>query len=202
MSAQEPESSPYRILYVSAAGQVGGAEKSLLDLLDGLDRSRFEPAVAFPAGGDLAEELARREIPLSLVSLSRFRRTWNPFQLAGYAFRWCRGASDVRQVIDFRKPDVVHANGDMAQVYVGKAGRARPAARVWHVRDTASPVWLRRRLAARADRIIAVSHSVEKALVSQGIPAEKIRVVLNGIDTKPFESVPPPPEGPATVGMV
>ena len=40
-----------------------------------------------------------------------------------------------------------------------------------------------------ADRIIAVSHAVKAHLIAQGVEAEKIRVVHNGIDLHPF--VPP-----------
>ena len=48
-----------------------------------------------------------------------------------------------------------------------------------------------------ADRIIAVSRAVKEHLVAQGAPAEKIRVVYNGIDLSRFE--PPSDVGAAKV---
>jgi glycosyltransferase involved in cell wall biosynthesis len=49
-------------------------------------------------------------------------------------------------------------------------------------------VWLRKlwrkTTARRVDRYIAVSHNVRKALVGEGVPAERIAVVLNGVDTE------------------
>ena len=54
---------PRRVLYVSHVHRLGGAERSLLDLLDGLDPARYAAHVALPGDGDLADGLTARGIP-------------------------------------------------------------------------------------------------------------------------------------------
>lgn len=191
-----------RILFVTAASRLGGAEKSLLDLLDCLDLSALEPLVALPGGGDLVAEVEKRKIPHLIFPFLRFRRTWNPMQLALFGASWKRLSGTLRNVMTQQGITLVHANGDMAQIYAGRAARAAGARLVWHVRDLTPLRWLRPRMALHADRIVAVSKAVLEMLVNAGVAPEKIRVVTNGLETSVFEAVPPPSPAPHTVGMI
>lgn len=64
----EPSKSPVGIAYVMPNLERGGTEKHVLDLAAGLDRGRFAPVVvATSAGGPLAEEFRRREVPVHVL---------------------------------------------------------------------------------------------------------------------------------------
>jgi len=190
------------ILYVSTVSEVGGAEKSLLDLLDCLDRERFCPAAALPDEGTLKQELEARDVPSSIVAFRRFKRTLNPLRLGMYSASWQTCSRALARVADERDTALVHANGDAAQIYAYPLKRRRALPIVWHVRDLTALRIVRRKMAPSADRIIATSQAVRDMLAGEGLPESKIRIVLNGIDTAPFESVPPAQEGPPTVGMI
>jgi glycosyltransferase involved in cell wall biosynthesis len=202
MESNEQEQSRSRILYVSTAAAVGGAEKSLLDLVDCLDRTRFEPVVALPGDGTLEQELASRGVPCATAPFRRFKRTLNPFRLGLYSASWQIGSRALARVADEFDARLVHANGDTAQIYAYPLKRRCGIPIVWHVRDMTALRRLRRKMAFSADRIIAISRAVRDMLVGEGLPEAKIRVILNGIDTKPFESVPLPEAGPPTVGII
>jgi glycosyltransferase involved in cell wall biosynthesis len=61
---------------------------------------------------------------------------------------------------------------------------------------------LARRLFRRGDRFLALSHHMEAALVAQGCPAEKIRIVRLGVDLSRFAGERAAPGGTTTVLMV
>ena len=56
-----------KICYVTHLPKISGAANSLLDLLDALDRSHYEPFVITNYRGDLVNELEKREIRYSIV---------------------------------------------------------------------------------------------------------------------------------------
>ena len=56
------------VCYVTHKPNLTGANRSLLDLLDGLDRDRYEPVVLVNRRGPLLSELKKRDIPSGNVS--------------------------------------------------------------------------------------------------------------------------------------
>ena len=56
------------------------------------------------------------------------------------------------------------------------------AAAIWHVRDLVPLERIAPQLAARSTRIIAISACVAEQLEKDGVPAEKITVIYNGLD--------------------
>ena len=52
-----------KVCYVTHKPNLTGANRSLLDLLDGLDRDRYEPVVLVNRRGPLLAELKKRDIP-------------------------------------------------------------------------------------------------------------------------------------------
>ena len=191
-----------KVLYVSPVAEIGGAEKSLLDILDCLDRERFDPVVALPGSGTLKAALDGRHVPTAEVKMERPKRTWNPLKLGRHSATWQLGTRQLGHVMDEHGAELVHANGDMAQLYAYPGAQKRKLPLVWHVRDLTSLRLLRRRMAFPADRIIAISEAVKEMLLGAGIREDKVQVVLNGIDTAPFEAVPRPQPGRTVVGMI
>lgn len=67
-----PASPPVRILFVSHNGGMAGAQQTLLTLLEGLDRNLFEPHLAVPYRGELAERVTRLGIPVYVTQLQHW----------------------------------------------------------------------------------------------------------------------------------
>ena len=191
-----------RILFVSVVARLGGAERSLLDLLDEIDRRCFDPFVALPGEGELQDALEARSIPIFTVPLERFHRTLNPIRLANYSAAWNAGCQALSTIVQQQSIELIHSNGDIAQLYAYSVACSEDVPLIWHVRDLTPLKWLRPRLAKNATRVVAISSAVRSMLLDSGVPGKKIQVVLNGIDTSPFESVPTPLTAEPVVGMV
>jgi len=71
----EPPDRPTPVLVVSNHGHVvGGGELSMLDLLRGLDRRRWAPALVVPEDGAVAVRGRGLGLPIHVVPLPTLRR--------------------------------------------------------------------------------------------------------------------------------
>lgn len=164
---------------------MGGAEHSLLALLEALDRSRVRPLLA-AVPGPLADAARELGVAVHFMPLS---------QLKGHAtalIRLARGVAPLVALIRRERVDVVHANVLRAAVYAAPASQVTRKPLVWHVRDILAPDRTTRRLCGRAAAVIAISEAVRSALPC----AERARVIYNPV------AVPPPqPRSRAELGL-
>jgi glycosyltransferase involved in cell wall biosynthesis len=183
-----------KVLFLTRALNVGGAERQLVVLARGLQKRGHEVAVAvFYPDGALEGEL--KEVGIPILSLAK-RRRWD---IVGFVLRLIRMARCYR-------PDVLHTYiSNLVTVVVQPF---LPSTKiVWGVRssymDFSRYDWLFRvsyRLACRlshsADLIIANSHAGRRGHVTDGYPAGKMVVIPNGIDIERFR---PNPEARAKI---
>jgi len=166
---------PTPILVVSNHGAVvGGGELSMLELLRGLDRRRWAPALVVPDDGAVATHGRDLGLPIHVVPLPTLRRP-------GYAM-----ASSVRMLRRLARRTgaaLIHANGSRAMMYGGLAGRTTGRPAVWHVRIAQSDGVVDRALYALATGVIATSDAVARRFCRA---AAKVRLVPNGIDLTRF----------------
>lgn len=181
---------PLPILYVNHVTQMSGAERSLLDIMQGLDRVRFTPILAGPPGGPLFDEAEQSDIACRSIDLRRFKRTRNPISLGLNALHVARRATELAAIVRAENIRVIHSNSDIAQIYAGRAGRMTGRPVVWHSRDLTDLGVLGPRMAQHADRVIAISRSVEARLRRYVDPASKLVQIYNGIDTEEFRPDP------------
>lgn len=155
---------------------MGGAEQSLLLLLEHLDRRRFWPALACN-DGPLAEAARKRGVPTWIVDMPKIRRRPTaPWSLA-------RGALDLVRLIRHEKIDIVHSNAMRASVYAAAAAQLARRPFVWHVRDIHTERLYLRLMRWLCDRAIAISRAV-----AAPIPClNKVQVIYNGVDVVPFD---------------
>ena len=105
-----------RILFCDHNMDIAGGQRSVLALIDSIDRSEFDLYAAVPAGATkLIEELGKRSVsvvPLGLKRRDRMRKRhfFRAFDLAGSV--WDAGLSAVRiaTVCRRRRIDIIHAN--------------------------------------------------------------------------------------------
>jgi glycosyltransferase involved in cell wall biosynthesis len=157
---------PIRVLYVSpGVGANGGAEQSLLGLLDGLDRSAVEPSAVVLGEGSMVDALRARGVDTTSLSLE-FRGGASygtlPGRLvaSGVALRsLVQVASVVREAIDRNGAQVVHTNGMRGHVLL-PALRRRGVAKVASIRElprSRFEALLLRGALRSADAVIATS---------------------------------------------
>lgn len=197
---------PARILYLDHTGELGGAERVLLDVLPRLDRARIEPILAASPEGELldrARALGIEVAPLRLDEAARTlsREAWGagPLAFAWQARGYLQEAMRLAALLRERRVDVVHTNTLKAHVLGSLAARLAGRPLVWHMHDLPSTRGDTRNLLdhmarlARPD-VVAVSAAVAADL-SPAMRA-RTRVVHNGLDLAAFDraaAVPGPP---------
>jgi glycosyltransferase involved in cell wall biosynthesis len=177
---------PRRILYINHVSRVSGAERSLLDLLHHLDRSRFEPLVALPPGGELTDLLRQTGVSCHAVPLRRLHKTVNPIRLAADLLNAIRIVWQLTRLIRRERITLVHANSTTAQVYAGIAARLGGIPCVWHVRDLVNLGPLGFWLARFSSLTIAISDSVRRHVEPYLRNSARLRTLPNGIDLEEF----------------
>jgi glycosyltransferase involved in cell wall biosynthesis len=191
---------PRTIAYVDHADPVGGAEKSLCELIAHLDRDRFEPVIIHRPGAewlryaDRADAERRPGIPPSDLYTAR-RTELGGGKLAGLR-RLCAAVPlllELSSEIASVGPSLVHTNSTKMHLLAGAAARIRGLPVVWHMRDLMTDegarAWLRRGVDRIRPEVIAISEAVASQF--EGMPCT-VRVVPNGIPIERFEPGPPP----------
>lgn len=177
---------PCRILHVNTASCIAGTENSLLQLVQGLDRSQFESYVALPGPGPLADALCRIDVPVLYAPLVRLRRTANPVRLARTGAASTAAALLLAGHARRRRVCLAHAHKTGALPVAGVAAALAGVPCIWHLRDFRVTPPGARLLACLADAAIAVSRAVLQAsgiTPDWGLP---VRVIPNGIDADAF----------------
>jgi len=174
------------ILYLSATGSISGAERSLLALLDALDRDRWRPVVATPEGDVSRETLARHIalLPVPLAPLSR------PHSLRDglSTLRALRaGRRTVSHIVRDLQPDLLHANTTSAMLY---AAHLAELPLIWQVRDLVPLGIVGSRLYRCAARVAAISTAVRDDLLRYADDGgKKITILPPAVDTDRFQPV-------------
>lgn len=168
---------PLRVLVVSGLNFLGGGELALLRLLPGFppDHYAVRAAVLAAAGGDLAPAVRATGTEVTEIRMGRGRQVG-------------RTISAVRQLARLAgAADLLHANDVRAALWCQLAALATRRPWVWHVRDLVSGSHRYERAArwVRPTRLIAISSAVKRqALAFGGWPADRIDVVLHGVDVE------------------
>ncbi|MGC9319834.1 MAG: glycosyltransferase, partial [Armatimonadota bacterium] len=191
---------PWRIAFYDAFASVDGPGMVLVELLQRLDRTRFEPHVVLPREGALMARL--REAGLCPVEVLR-----PPPPLDAYGKRLLQagaiaglraGMALVRYTLQLRRwlreaeIDLLHCNQTRAAVQAGPAGRLAGLPVVWNARIRERlPASVVRIAAWSADRIIPLTDDTfaevrETLGLSQAHLRAVSTVIPNAIDTECF----------------
>ena len=183
-----------KIIYVDQTGKLGGGELSLLDWIRAAGVG--DDVILFTDGPfrDLLEEAGARVTVLPIDALSGVRRGASLHSVLSALPNFFRLRVKLRHAL--RAADVVYANSQKAFLLSAfSMERGRPL--LWHLRDLLTPDHfsaLLRKLAVFAGNryatfVMVNSEATGEAFVEQGGDRSKIRVVPDGIDERPFDSV-------------
>jgi glycosyltransferase involved in cell wall biosynthesis len=186
------------VLHLVNGQHYSGAER-VQDLLAGaLPRYGYSVGFVCLKPGLFSQRRRHRDVPLlnaamrSRLDLSVVRRIAEWVADGGY------------RVIHAHTPRSLWIGARVARrigvplVYHVHSPAGRDSTRTWQNRVN---LWLENRLLRRAERLICVSSSVARYMAAQGHPAEKIRVVPNGVPVNELHDRPPP-SPPWTLGIV
>ncbi|MEP6776436.1 MAG: glycosyltransferase, partial [Chloroflexota bacterium] len=175
-----------RLLFLIRSLGAGGAERQLVELVKGMDKSRFAITVAtFYSGGAFRSELDNVQ-SVKVVSLNKQGR-WDVFPFIWRLWRVARQTG----------PDIIFSSMGISNELSLPVGRAVGAKVVWSLRASnidfshysRLSLWsfrLGASLSRFPDLIIANSYSGKEHHVAHGYSGKRMIVITNGIDTGTF----------------
>jgi len=165
---------------------IGGTERQVLNLVQGLDTTRFDVEVAcLKRWGALLPEMEATGVPITeykTTSLYNHVAAWNQMKFLRHLRK--------------RKVDIVHTYGFYSNVFALAPARLAGAAAVLaSIRDTGehqTPMQKRiEKLFCRmADCIVTNAEAVRNRLIDEGYDAAKIVVIHNGIELTRYNRKP------------
>lgn len=188
---------PLRVLFLNPGRHMGGAEESLLLLIEGLRAHDVDPTVVMFADGPFAARLVSRDVPVVFLdvptSVRRATRYQAATSLVGTAWLGARaipGIARLTAMIQRAQPDLIHTNGLKAHLLGGIAGRLARRPVVWHLRDF-PPEGFAGRLLKRAARslpavVLANSDAVAGAIKQTGAERPRVLRLYNPVDLERF----------------
>jgi len=188
---------PLRVLFVVPRLGLGGAERHAATLITHLDRERFAPSlVCIGIPGALGEELAAAGVPVRALHRSRGRLPLALLDLVRHLHR-------VRPDVVVLRGRNAEALGRLAAVLAGV-----PRAVVWVHNN--HDLGRRTRLRRLADRVLEPATSAYYGVAESqlryitgglGYPAEKVRIIHNGVDVGRFRVAERDPALAAELGI-
>lgn len=176
------------ILFVSNISVLGGAERTLVDILKYLDKDKYVPHLATNKTGELSSVVSLLGIPVLHLPFLRLKRSASPLYLASAVKNVLCVSLQLAEYIRKEHISLVHANNDASMLYAGMATMLTHTPCVWHCRDFSRIGCLHKLMCSWASRIVAVSKCVADYL-RNSVPQlksqnNKLVVITNGIDTK------------------
>lgn len=174
---------PIKILETIRQGKIGGGETHVLDLVERLDRSQFEPVVLSFTPGPMVERLNAMGVKTHVIP------TTVPFDP--------RVIRKVAALIEAEGIELVHAHGTRAASNSYRAARRRGVPMIytvhgWSIHPSLHPLMFKARawseglLTEAADLVINVSQA-NQAEGRKYFPLRKSEIVYYGIDTERFD---------------
>ena len=159
----------------------GGTERQMIELVERLDRSRFDVHVACFHDEGAWRERVHRAAPVSAFPIHGFARPTTMARAAAFA-AWCRSRRiAILQTCDFYANTFALPAAALAGVpaRIGSRRELKPD-------KSAAQLALQRQAYRFAHRIVANSAAAAEQLVREGVRPQRIRVIANGVDGERF----------------
>ncbi|MFH1784221.1 MAG: glycosyltransferase [bacterium] len=165
----------YRILHINTAKTWRGGEQQTLYLAQGLQGLGHKNFVACQPDGMLLKRLAQTDVVTIPVLM---RGEWDMISVIKLA-----------RIIRNHQIDILHIHTAHAHTLGALAAKINPTCKVIVSRRVDFHIHSKAKYRRGLDRIIAVSRGVRDVLVEDGIAAENIAVVHDGIDLERFKKI-------------
>lgn len=190
------------ILFVHPSNELYGSDRALLRLVIGLNKEKYVPHIIVANDleyeGLLTEKFKATNITFSEFKLGVLRRKYqNPRGLGLFSFHTLQSARQIVAYCRVNQVDLIHSNST-AVFSGGLAAKWLNIPHIWHVREIITqPHWLNKVIAnilhRYADLIVAVSGPTrDQLLTAKPELQEKIVVIKDGIDPRPFVEISEP----------
>lgn len=152
-----------RVCFPFVGDSIGGAHLSALLLIEGLDRSRYEPMIVVHEEGPLSDHLGARGIPFDLLPLPVY--AGEAPRVLSIALAIVRNMPRLAGFLKREDIGIVHGNDLRVNLTWSAAAKIAGRSAVWHQRAlpySRSPLW--RTIGVLSDHVIHVSNAVARAM--------------------------------------
>jgi len=184
-----------KILYFNPEAALGGAERCLEELAQGIvdPPSELNPVALLLSNGPLAARLNEKGIKTEVFPLPPFWATLgesglrgagrNPFTLVRHLIELWRWTQDLTRVIEKIAPDIIHSNGIKTHLLTGLIGWRGPL--VWHIHDFLDTRRISRFLLRHFSRRVSVAVTNSTATLERASDVLRCPLVrvYNGVPT-------------------
>lgn len=176
------------ILYLHAGAEMYGADKILLETIEGINKKKYRPIVVLPTEGILVEKLKSLGVETFVIDYPILRRKFfNVRGILEYLVKYRKKCKEIVALLDSENIDIIHVN--TTAVLEGILLRRKLKAKLlWHVHE----IILRPRvvhfiicflMGFFSDRIVAVSEAVKRHILdTRVINDSKVDVVYNAVE--------------------
>ena len=185
-----------KILFYNHTGTVSGAERVLMMILGGLDRTSYESVVVCPAASKMMELANSANVQTRGLDQLEARFTWRIDRVFKYLASFANVIGHARQIIRKEHPDLIHANSIRAGLVMSVATMGLDVPVIWHAHDILPlhPLSTLVRLVAvltSRNHILAVSNAVASGfrgfLLRPFRRRVPITVIHNSVDLDRFQ---------------
>lgn len=156
------------ILFVTHADKKGGAEQSLIHLINYLDVSKYRIYLLCPGDASYLHEI-RTEYELFPLRLNSIKKR--------LGFGYLETVLRMRAFVKRKRIDIIHANGWRAPWYAAPLKFMTSSKLVWHHRDYTHLRMFNRVLPRFFDQVICISR-----FVASSVQGANKTIIYNGVD--------------------
>ncbi|HOP47870.1 MAG TPA: glycosyltransferase family 4 protein [Desulfobacteraceae bacterium] len=192
-----------KVAFITHYTHLYGANRSLLNLIDGLSKYKVSAHVVSPGEGDMAKILQDRGVPVAIMPIQRWMSkrpsSKEPLRWIFLYALWLRNVlrrfyrnfrllPALAQQLREWEIDVIYTNSSVIPIGALAAWKLR-LPHVWHMREFSDldydiyPDWgtsIFRRIIGSADALISISEAVSSHLLN-GVANERVHIIYNGI---------------------
>jgi glycosyltransferase involved in cell wall biosynthesis len=170
-----------KILFISHYSHYRmGGQKSMLALIENLDRRRFIPYVVCPEQGELSDRLKELGCDVFFIPLKSLKVK----NISSFVGNYLK----LKKIIKKYNIDIIHPDHERDCFLSGLAKKGTKAKMIWHVRLTRHNNLdkINKKL---SDGIIGISEATSVRFSQNAINNGKFRVIFNGVDCELFSPV-------------
>jgi glycosyltransferase involved in cell wall biosynthesis len=183
-----------KVLAVSQAADLGGAEYALLRIARRLPERGFDVELATPARGRLMDAADREGIPVHTLAVGALRAGAWPRAVAG----WPRARRPMRRL----EPDLLYLNGTVSQRLAPAFAGATLVPHLHDLIEVGPRPWSSERFWRSVPVVLCDSDAVARSAAAAGAPSERLRTVYCPVDDVERAPRPEWADGRPVVGYV
>ncbi|TES89993.1 MAG: glycosyltransferase family 1 protein [Candidatus Cloacimonadota bacterium] len=185
-----------RILFFDHTSKMSGGERSLLLILEKINRKKFEPFLITPEPGPLSKEARTKGVETEYIVIPEMilERKRTKTGILFLLLSFITSFPGILQLVSFikrKKIDLIYTNSQKAHLIGLLAGLFSHIPVVWHFRDILNEGYIKKTVKFLGIQFTKNIISISRAVAAQFKIAErinrKVKVVYNAIDVLGFE---------------